>query len=409
LASAAPLDYLVCDEEVRFGSRRAAPATYLRRLEYRSWAADMMRNRLAGQGTTPLGDETLKQVQAAWPGIVQTAPVEVTDDAVGNCLVIAFTYELPDCWKPSSRAHRLAFEATDLLAPRELAPLPGTGRKTDIQLGRPRRYRRRFRAVMPCRWRGKGWRQAERAPGLNYLNQLSINGGEILHTKELMIDSWSIPAASAVEYAQIVGKLRENRISLFAAERLGLIRPFVDPWFVASQVAFCIACAILFAVVLILYPAQPDRPIARSSAIARCRPIPSPVTPSPISEKHCRETRPIRSTLAVLTLVRLATNRCLIPTRGADTYTSSARPAPAHRRCCSTLIAQDLTADQGLAVPDPHGNLAETVQVARAAKLEQRNNAAPTRPSRRFVEPALMLLWEASTPYERPQRRHQVR
>ena len=71
------------------------------------------------------------------------------------------------------------------------------------------------------------------------------------------------------------------------------------------------------------------------------------------------------------------------------------------------LIAQDLAAGQGLAVLDPHGDLAEPA-VARAAKPEQRDNAAPTRPSR-SVEPALKLLWEASTPDERHQRRHQVR
>src|SRR5438105_4606363 len=44
-----------------------------------------------------------------------------------------------------------------------------------------------------------------------------------------------------------------------------------------------------------------------------------------------------------------------------------------------------------------------------AAKPKQRDNVAPTRPSRRSVEPALKLLWEAATPDERHQRRHQVR
>src|SRR5947208_5785943 len=37
------------------------------------------------------------------------------------------------------------------------------------------------------------------------------------------------------------------------------------------------------------------------------------------------------------------------------------------------------------------------------------DNAAPTRPSRRSVEPALKLLWEASTPDERHQRLYPVR
>jgi len=53
------------------------------------------------------------------------------------------------------------------------------------------------------------------------------------------------------------------------------------------------------------------------------------------------------------------------------------------------LIAQDLAAGQGLAVLEPARRSCRDRGVARAAKPEQRDNAAPTRPSRRSVEPAL--------------------
>jgi len=48
-------------------------------------------------------------------------------------------------------------------------------------------------------------------------------------------------------------------------------------------------------------------------------------------------------------------------TSGADTSTSSAKPAPANRRFLLNLIAQDLAAGEGLALLDPHGDLAEAV------------------------------------------------
>ena len=51
----------------------------------------------------------------------------------------------------------------------------------------------------------------------------------------------------------------------------------------------------------------------------------------------------------------------MIPTRVADTCMSSARPATGKSTLLLNLIARDLTAGQGLAVLDPHGDLAETV------------------------------------------------
>ena len=73
------------------------------------------------------------------------------------------------------------------------------------------------------------------------------------------------------------------------------------------------------------------------------------------------------------------------------------------------LIAQGLATGQGLAVLDPHGDLTETelLHVPR-----NRSNVITSWQGARHVgsvEPALTLLWEASTPDERLKRRHQVR
>ena len=73
------------------------------------------------------------------------------------------------------------------------------------------------------------------------------------------------------------------------------------------------------------------------------------------------------------------------------------------------LIAQDLAAGQDRAVLDPHGDLAETVLLH--VPRNRSNLIIPRQRVRRVgrVEPALRLLWEASTPDERHQRRHEVR
>ena len=56
-----------------------------------------------------------------------------------------------------------------------------------------------------------------------------------------------------------------------------------------------------------------------------------------------------------------AISSCSIPTSAAGISTSSARPAPARARCSSTSSPQDLAAGAGLALLDPHGDLAEAV------------------------------------------------
>jgi RecA/RadA recombinase len=53
-------------------------------------------------------------------------------------------------------------------------------------------------------------------------------------------------------------------------------------------------------------------------------------------------------------------SRCLIPTRGADTHFVG-QTSTGKSTLVLNLIAQDLAAGQGLAVLDPHGELAETV------------------------------------------------
>jgi DNA helicase HerA-like ATPase len=73
------------------------------------------------------------------------------------------------------------------------------------------------------------------------------------------------------------------------------------------------------------------------------------------------------------------------------------------------LIAQDLAAGQGFAALDPRGDIAETVLLH--VPRNRSNLIIPRQRVRRVgrVEPALRLLWEASTPDERHQRRHEVR
>jgi hypothetical protein len=80
---------------------------------------------------------------------------------------------------------------------------------------------------MPRSWAGQGWQRVQKVPGsISYIDQLSINGRAIDHSKELVIEAWSVPAAQANGYFQVAGQLQENLLTIWASERFGKLRPF---------------------------------------------------------------------------------------------------------------------------------------------------------------------------------------
>lgn len=228
LSSEAPLHVLHCEEELRFGPKRESPAKFRRHIDHFFWAADAIRNRIANEGAAECGRAVLKELQSVWPNIVELEPVVIGDDQVLNCLTLTFNYEIPDCWKQTNKAGRLSFDITDASVAGELSPLRATPRQTEIYLGRPRKITRHVRMDMPRRWAGDGWWQEHEAPGVRYVNRLKIDGRTIGNSKELVIGTWSLPAAQADAYSNVANKLRENLLSIWAGERFGRIRPPVS-------------------------------------------------------------------------------------------------------------------------------------------------------------------------------------
>jgi hypothetical protein len=177
---------------------------------------------------TPLHflDWMLKELQATWPAVAETEPMRICDDRGRNCFTAILSYEIRDCWKRIGPDGRLGFAITDLVTARELNPLKGTPRQTDIYLGHPRKITRRLRMDMPRNWAGQGWQRVQKVPGISYTDQLSIDGRTIDHIKKLVIEAWSVPAAQAGDYGQVSSKLRENLLTIWARERFGKVRPF---------------------------------------------------------------------------------------------------------------------------------------------------------------------------------------
>ncbi len=226
LGSEAPVHCLDCEDELQFGPKRESQARLRRRIKHFSWVADLMRKRIADEGTAEYSKAISKELQAMWPSVSETAPMETSDDPVGNCLTTTFTFEVRDGWKQDPSG-RLSFVIADLNLPRELIPVAGAPRLTDIFLGRPRKLTRRVRMEMPRKWSGHGWRRVQEASSLGYIDQLAINGKIIDSSKELVVRGWSVPAAEAANYNELVGKLHQNLLTIFASERFGKIRPFV--------------------------------------------------------------------------------------------------------------------------------------------------------------------------------------
>jgi hypothetical protein len=180
---------------------------------------------VANEGAAEYAKGMLKDLLADWPGIKETRPIEISDDRIQNCITLILSYEIPDCWRRLDDGKRLGLRITDTALSSELNPLKGVERQTEIFLGRPRKVTRCVRIDMSRQWKGSGWQHELKAPGLSYVDRLSIDGKTISNSKELMIAEWSLPAAQATAYNDVANKLRENLLTVPARERFGKIGP----------------------------------------------------------------------------------------------------------------------------------------------------------------------------------------
>jgi transglutaminase-like putative cysteine protease len=244
-----PFHLLNLQEDVQFGARRDTPAKLRRRFEYFFGAADTMRHHLANEGTAEYAKRILKTLQGPWPGIVETAPVEIRDDQEKNSVTATFAYEIHDCWK-AIEGGRLRFEIVDPVVAGELGALPRTQRQTDIYLGRPRKITRHVRMEMPYGWDGEGWDRVCEAPGLRHTDRLNLSKRQITSAKELVIDTWSIPAANAEDYNRVASELRDNLLTIWARERFRKIRPPTGGQLISAASAWWIFIAVWSLVIL---------------------------------------------------------------------------------------------------------------------------------------------------------------
>jgi hypothetical protein len=95
---------------------------------------------------------------------------------------------------------------------------------TDIHLARPRKVARTVRMFMPCKWVPGGRRDEQQAPGVCYTDKLVVDGNTVIHSMELTIDAWSVPAAQAGDYGKVAKALAENLTTIFAREKSGKVR-----------------------------------------------------------------------------------------------------------------------------------------------------------------------------------------
>lgn len=225
MAGDEPLDILHIEDDVTFGPKRASPAIVRRRIDYSFWAADTIRNRIANEGLTGFSQAMLRDQQSNWPGAVEKEPAEVHDDTRRNRVTLSFSYEIPDCWKPSSQGSRLDFVIAAGVA-QELQVLSAVRRETDICLGRPRKVTSYIQCYMPSSWEGGGWSNKVSAPGVTYADRCRFEGRSIIESRELTIGAWSVPAREAEAYNEVAKKLQANVLMIWGSERFGKMRPW---------------------------------------------------------------------------------------------------------------------------------------------------------------------------------------
>jgi transglutaminase-like putative cysteine protease len=231
-----PIHHVNWVDEVQFGPRRESPAKLRRQIELYSWAADVMRHRMANEGTADYTRTMLQSLQSIWPEVTEAEPIVLQDDPPDNCLTVVLSYHVPKCWRPAETGKNLAFDVVDTALPGELSVLNSVARQSDIYLGRPRRLTRRIILIMPKRWAGEGWSHAEHMTGATYTNRFDIEGRTLISSKEFVVDAWSAPASEAVAYNAIAARLNENQLSILARLRFGRIRsPVGILWKVAHK------------------------------------------------------------------------------------------------------------------------------------------------------------------------------
>lgn len=227
LSGDAPLHVLHREDDITFASKRAAPATFRRMSEYSSWASDLIRNRIANEGTNGFAQALLREMQSLWPGIVETAPIEISDDKVRNRFKVVSSYEILDCWKPSSDGSRLSFPIVVGFG-QELQVLPNERRETEIFVGRPRKMTSRVQINMPRSWGGGGWQHRFEKIPVAYVHDFRVDGRILADFQELRIEDWSVRPAEAEAYNEVAKKAQENLLTFAASERFGRIRPWVS-------------------------------------------------------------------------------------------------------------------------------------------------------------------------------------
>jgi hypothetical protein len=218
-----PVHWRHSEQELRLGPKPDSPASLKLQMDHYSGAADFLRHRIENEGHTRYSEQVLNELREVWPGIVETAPPLFRDDQADNRLTAIFSCEIRNPWKLVDQKGRLGFQVTAASIAAELGPLRKTQRRTDVYLGRPRKITWRARMHMPRRWAGTGWNQVLNAMSLRYTNRLFMETREILHDKEMLIASWSLPASHAASYQELVAKARENLTTIIGRVTFGRI------------------------------------------------------------------------------------------------------------------------------------------------------------------------------------------
>jgi transglutaminase-like putative cysteine protease len=174
------------EDDITFGPKRTSPAIVRRAIDYSSWAADLVRNRIANEGTNGFAQAMLRELQALWPGVAEKAPIEIRDDRNKNHITVVMSYEIRDCWKPSNDRSRLDFSFAAGLG-QELQMLSNVRREAEIYVGCPRKITSRVQLNMPRSWGGRGWQHRFEGSRVAYVNDFRIDGRIIADFRELRI------------------------------------------------------------------------------------------------------------------------------------------------------------------------------------------------------------------------------
>ncbi|MES1197511.1 MAG: DUF3857 domain-containing protein, partial [Pseudomonadota bacterium] len=201
------LHTLESTEEIKIGKSPSEKVEYEWRVTMRGWRAEDLRGRFAREGQIGLFKMYLEDIQRTWHTAAPLRQQILADDHALNELTTSEVFEISDAWRKGENG-RHSFNTLDLYLRNTFAKLDPGPRKHPIYLGHVGKMTRRIIIDTAVSWDVTPWKKTVDASTLSFSSELKqLSPKRMECTQTLEVRGWTLPAAEAEQYRNIVTEL----------------------------------------------------------------------------------------------------------------------------------------------------------------------------------------------------------